>query len=1086
MGKSEDHSQVLYELALEVGRSYNFYDLLKSSLNSYLRRLECVTGIVCRLEKTTENEFRSEMIFSIPYALITKTAYKTIEDLVPKSFTKSELSSYQMLLPSKGKCDDELFYHILRLADFGFMILIRKQSYIDGNLINSLSEINKQFANACKACIKIEALEESETRYRHQQELLPEMLCETNLDGIITYANPFTLEKMGFSASELQQGIRIETLVHPDDRERIITNFKNVLRDKSNYANEYKFINRQGDTFPVLIYTNGLLKSGSVNSLISIIVDITELKENEKKLETYTERLELALLGSNAGLWDWNIVTGQIFYSEKCCSMLGYTQSEMSSDLDSWMNMVHPEDAPGLKDLLDRHLANSLPLFQAEYRVRSRTGEWKWILDTGKVMEYDESGKPLRVVGTNIDITSKKVNEIILQQNLVQQELLSDIALGINSLDNFDKRINVILEKIGTHTGVSRVYVFEDIEGGLATCNTFEWCNINITPQIQELQYVAYDSIPSWKKILLENGRVYSEDISALPDDLKAILEPQEIKSIIVYPLFVSGLFFGFIGFDECIRKKEWSKSELELLRTFSGIIANAFERKKMEQSIIDERDRANNANKAKSEFLANMSHEIRTPMNAILGFSEALYHKLDSVQHRKMVKSVLSSGNLLLSLLNDILDLSKIEAGKLEISKQPIDLNYILQEIKLLFDAKVQKKGIDMIINISDDFPRYIMLDEIRIKQVIFNLVGNAIKFTHSGYVKLNVYFSFQSDDSGGLQIEVEDTGIGIPESQWDVIFEAFGQQSGQSNRMYGGVGLGLAISKRLVEKMNGYINVTSKVGVGSLFKIVIPQVTINHDESRRKEEYAEIGDITFEKASILIIDDVVSNIEMVETLLSATELEVVSAETGEIALEILNETTPDLILMDIRMPGLDGFEIARIIKINPVLAHIPIIAFTASVFSSDKIENSEYFDEVLMKPVNRSDLYNKLAKFLNHKITMMNNISDKQELPDYNTLPDNVKSNLSVLRELLETKMMPKFNSIKGQLVLFRIEEFANELKEIADKFNFTYLGDYAGKILKDLEIVDLDSLKETLKVFPRIMAQIILIENSYGNEM
>ena len=504
-----------------------------------------------------------------------------------------------------------------------------------------------------------------------------------------------------------------------------------------------------------------------------------------------------------------------------------------------------------------------------------------------------------------------------------------------------------------------------------------------------------------------------------------------------------------------------------------------------MEQSIIDERDRANNANKAKSEFLANMSHEIRTPMNAILGFSEALYHKLDSVQHRKMVKSVLNSGNLLLSLLNDILDLSKIESGKLEIVHQPIDLKHILQEIKLLFNAKAQNKGIEMSINASDDFPQLLMLDEIRIKQVIFNLVGNAIKFTGKGFIKLNVSFKFHSSESGELQIEVEDTGIGIPESQFDLIFEAFRQQSGQSNRLYGGIGLGLAISRRLVEKMNGRITVKSKEGVGSVFRIVLPQVNVSNSEYKKKDDFNEIQDITFEKASILIIDDVASNIELVETLMSSTGLEIVSAETGEIALDILNRNIPDLILMDIRMPGLDGYEIARAIKRNPAISHIPIIAFTASILNSENIDNSENFDAVLMKPVNRSDLFTKLSEFLKHKVTLSDNLPEQREVLDFNSLPDNVKSNLTLIMEILETKMVPKFNSIKDQLVLFRIEEFAQELKTIATQYNFNYLNVYADKILRDLEIVDLDSLKETLSIFPRIMAEISSVHYGQGDK-
>ncbi len=225
MSESPEKDKLFYELAMDTGRSLNLFEMLKSSLNAYLKKLNCITGIVYRIGLTGEGRFGTEMFFSIPYALIAKSTYSEIEHLVPHSFTKKELGIFRDSLPLKGKCDENLFFHIMKLADFGLLILIREGNYLDDGTLKVLEDINGQLAFSCEACVKIEALEESEMRYRHQQELVPEMLCETDLEGKVTYANVYALEKMGYSSSELESGINILTFFHPDDHNRLLKNF---------------------------------------------------------------------------------------------------------------------------------------------------------------------------------------------------------------------------------------------------------------------------------------------------------------------------------------------------------------------------------------------------------------------------------------------------------------------------------------------------------------------------------------------------------------------------------------------------------------------------------------------------------------------------------------------------------------------------------------------------------------------------------------------------------------------------------------------------------------------------------------------
>ena len=245
---------------------------------------------------------------------------------------------------------------------------------------------------------------------------------------------------------------------------------------------------------------------------------------------------------------------------------------------------------------------------------------------------------------------------------------------------------------------------------------------------------------------------------------------------------------------------------------------------KQAEAALIKARMQAESANRAKSEFLANMSHEIRTPMNAILGFTEALSGKLKDPANKKMIDSVASSGKLLMALLNDLLDLSKIEAGQLVIRPRQLDLLMIADEIRTLFEEKAVKKGLSLEVAWSDGFPGQLYLDEMRIRQVFFNLVGNAVKFTHNGGVQIKLVFKPKDKYTGTLKIHVADTGIGIPQEMHSEIFKPFYQHSATLTREFGGSGLGLTISRRLIEKMGGDLKVKSTPGKGAVFTVTIP----------------------------------------------------------------------------------------------------------------------------------------------------------------------------------------------------------------------------------------------------------------------
>lgn len=1066
---SNEQIQVLYEIALSIGEGNDIFSSASTSLSAYLRRLNCAAGAVFKQE-TNKDKRIIKTICSIPRNIENRSLYSgifnNIQTITDDLFGLEKDNSLPFMIFSEG----DLYAYVMDLPAFGFLLLIKKGSALPEDLLWSLQPLNNKMANACMAFINKEALLRSERRFKEIADLLPQPIWEADLQGRFLYTNKTGYDTMGYTPDDIENGVLVQDLIVADERTRLMKNFSDRLNGLQDDYIEYKCLRKDGSVFPGLIYSSVIMRDDKIEGLRGITIDISKQKENELKLQQLNERLELAMIGSNSGLWDWNIQTGEVFYSERWCSMLGYSLSDVEPTIKFWEKMVHPDDMEKVYAVLNKHLNKETAIYQSEHRMMTKMGTWKWILDTGKVISFDNEGNPLRAVGTHFDINDKKEKEFDLEQNVIQQELLSEIALEINSLENFGVRMNSILMRVGKHTNVSRVYIFEDDENGLTTSNTYEWCNEGVSPQIEELVGIPYEMISSWKDTLINVGRVYSENIFELPDDIVAILEPQGIKSIVVYPLFVHGKFFGFIGFDECSRNKHWNKSELELLRTISGIVANAFERKLMEQSILDERDKANQANKSKSEFLANMSHEIRTPMNAILGFSEALYHKLDNNEMKRMVKSVLNSGNMLLTLLNDILDLSKIEAGKLELSTQPVDILSIVNEIKLLFNDKATKKGIELNVYASHHFPEVLKLDEIRIKQVLFNLVGNAIKFTHRGYVNIHVGFTRINSERCDLRIDVEDTGIGIQDTQMEMIFEAFRQQTDQSSKLYEGVGLGLAISKRLVEKMNGTISVKSRVEKGSTFSVVIPTTELKDSVYKGGSAVTDYKHVEFENSNVLVVDDVFTNIEMVESFLARTNLVVSSAENGEIAMQILKYTVPDIILLDMRMPGLDGYEVAKLIKSDARLKHIPLIAFTASVFSSDKIESSGLFDGFLYKPVSRKQLISELVKFLPCRVILESEAQNTTPLTnDVEKSLSLVKIPLSEVYDVLKSQFIPEWQNISQQLVLFEIESFANKLLDYGKSISASFIENYAQTLKGSLDSIDLESIKDQLAGFP-----------------
>lgn len=691
------------------------------------------------------------------------------------------------------------------------------------------------------------------------------------------------------------------------------------------------------------------------------------LRQSEEQLRTLIDATpDVICFKDGAGRWLESNQANLVFLDLKGVDYRGKTDRELAQFSnfyrDALLNCVATDEQAW------QHGSN----YRVEEIVPRQDGTVS-TYDIIKIPLFHDDGRRKGLVVLGRDISQSKHLEAELLHRAQVQSLLGNISRQFIDRD-VDIAIDFTLQAIAQFIGTERSCIFAYSDDQSEFYITHEWRATGITSLSPGARGTSTDIFP-WLHSKISCGEAMQiADLSEFPPEAaaeKALYTSQSIRSVVAVPTLHGGKVVGFLGTDTVNFARTWSQEDISLLRLVGELIAIGRARYKAEEALRIAKDAAEAANRAKSTFLANMSHELRTPLNAILGFAQ-LMERDDTLTSKQgeALATINRSGEHLLNLIDDVLQMSKIEAGRIVLNPAPFDLHQLLQTLQEIFQSRAQAKQLSLQFNLATNLPQYVLTDEGKLRQVLINLLGNAVKFTQVGGVKLSVTATKEDEDNlYSLHFAVEDTGRGIAPEEMEHLFQPFVQTtSGTQARE--GTGLGLTISRQFVQLMGGDIHLNSTVGQGTTFYFEVP-VTLA--EATTQAAYTTTRRVLKLAANqpiykILVVDDRQENRDLIEQLLQSVGFEVYAANNGEEAIAQWQTYQPNLIWMDMRMPVMDGYDATRRIRqLQSADSKCIIIALTASAFEEQQASIiAAGCDDFVRKPFREQVLFDKMAQHL------------------------------------------------------------------------------------------------------------------------